>query len=47
MIGPKKHGVGFEDRLGPFSLHVASRSNFEVLIKTRYVHFSTPLIVDW
>jgi hypothetical protein len=30
MISTKKHGVGFEDRLGPFSLHDASRSNLMV-----------------
>ncbi len=27
MISNKKHGVGFEDRLGPFSLHDASKSS--------------------
>jgi hypothetical protein len=47
MIGINKHGVGFEDRLGPFSLHDASRSSFAVLIKTGHVCFLTPLVVDW
>jgi hypothetical protein len=42
MIGTKKHGVRFEDRLGPFSLHDASRSNLVILTKTRHVHFLTP-----
>jgi len=47
MIGTKKHGARFEDRLGPFSLHDASRSNFAIPTKTRHVRFLTPLVVDW
>jgi hypothetical protein len=39
MIGIKKHGVGFENRLGPFSLHDASRFNLEIPTETRNVHF--------
>ncbi len=46
MINTKKHGVGFENRIGPFSLHDASRSSFVVPTKTRHVRFSTPLVVD-
>jgi hypothetical protein len=45
MIGNKKNGVGFENRLGPFSLHDALRFNLAVLIETRHVHFLNPLIV--
>jgi hypothetical protein len=40
MIGTKKHGCGFEDRLGPFSLHYASRSSLVVLTKIGHVCFS-------
>jgi hypothetical protein len=47
MIGIKKHGVGFEGRFWPFLLPDASRFNFAILIKTRYAHFSTPLVMDW
>jgi hypothetical protein len=46
MIGIKKYGVGFENRLRPFSLHDASRSNLVVPIETRHVHYPTPLVVD-
>jgi hypothetical protein len=45
MIGTKEHGVGFDDKLGPFSLHDASRSNLMVPIETLHVYFPTPLIV--
>jgi hypothetical protein len=37
MIGTKKHGVGSEDKLRPFLLHDASRSNFVVPIEFRHV----------
>jgi hypothetical protein len=47
MIGIKKHGVGFEDRLRPFSLHDPSRSNLVNTIKIGHVCFLTPLIVGW
>jgi len=47
MIGTKKHGARFENRLGPFSLHDASRSNLIIPTKTRHVHFLIPLVVDW
>ncbi len=47
MIGTKKHGARFEDRLRSFSLCDATRSNFAIPIKTRHVHFLTPLVVDW
>jgi len=47
MIGTKKHGIRFEDSLGPFSLHDALVSNFMVFIKIIHVHFSTPLVTDW
>jgi hypothetical protein len=46
MIGIKKHGVGSKDRLEPFSLHDASRSNLTFLTKTGHVHFLTLLVVD-
>jgi len=46
MIGTKKHGVGFEDRLGPFSLHDASRSSLMIPIETGHAYFPTPLVVD-
>jgi hypothetical protein len=39
MIGNKKQGVGFEDRLGPFWSHDASRSNFTIPINTRRLCF--------
>jgi len=39
MIGTKKHGARFENRLGPFSLRDASRSNFVIPIKTIHVCF--------
>jgi hypothetical protein len=47
MIGPKKHGVGFEDRLGPFSLHYASRFSLVVPIEIGHACFLTFLVVDW
>jgi hypothetical protein len=40
MIGSKKHGARF-DRLGPLSLHDASRSNLVVLIEIKHVCFLT------
>ncbi len=39
MIVTKKHCVGYEDWMGPFSLHDASRSNLIVLTKTKHAHF--------
>jgi hypothetical protein len=47
MIGTKKHGVGFEGRLRPFSISNASRFSLAIHIKTRHAHFSTPPVVDW
>jgi hypothetical protein len=46
MIGTKKHGVRSKDKLGPFSIHDASRSSLVVPTKVGHVHFSTPLVVD-
>jgi hypothetical protein len=46
MIGTKKHGVGFEDKLRPFSLHDALRCTSWPPTNTRHVHFTTPLVVD-
>jgi hypothetical protein len=46
MIGTNKHVAGFENRLGPFSLHDASTSSLTILTKTRHVHFLIPLVVD-
>jgi hypothetical protein len=46
MIGTKKHGVGFENRLGPSSLHDASRFSLMIPIETGHVYFPTPLVVD-
>jgi hypothetical protein len=46
MIGTNKHVVGFENRLGSFSLHDASRSSLMVLTKSIHVCFLTPLVVD-
>ncbi len=40
MIGIKKHGVGFEDRWGPFSLYYASSSNLVVPTKIGHACFS-------
>lgn len=34
VIGTQKHGDGFEDSLGPFALHDASRSNLVVFTET-------------
>jgi len=47
MIGTKKHGAGSKDRLGPFSLHDASKYNLEVPIEIGHAHFPTSLVVDW
>jgi hypothetical protein len=46
IIGIKKYGARFEDRLGPLSLHDASRSSFIVPIEIGHVRFPTPLVVD-
>ncbi len=46
MIGTKKHGAGFEDRLGPYSLHDASRFSLVVPTKIGHARFSTPLVMD-
>jgi hypothetical protein len=47
MIGIKKHGVGFEDRMGQFLIHDTLKSSLVVPIETRHVHFPTPLVADW
>jgi hypothetical protein len=47
MIGTNKHGVGFENRLAPFSLHDASRFSLVVLTENEHVCFFIPLVVDW
>jgi hypothetical protein len=47
MIGIKKHGVMFKDRLGPFSSHDASRFSLTILIENGHAYFLTPLVVDW
>jgi len=47
LIGTKKHGVGFENRLRPFSLHDASRSSLVDTTKNIHVCFSTPIVVGW
>ncbi len=39
MIGNKKQSVGFENRLGLFWLHDASRSNFTIPINNRHLCF--------
>jgi hypothetical protein len=41
MISTNKHGVGFEDRLKPFSLYDASRSSLAILTKIGHAHFLT------
>jgi len=46
MIGTKKYGVGFEDGLGPFSLHNALRCSLPIPNNTGHVHFMTFLVVD-
>jgi hypothetical protein len=46
MISTEKHGARSVDRLGPFSLHDALRSNLIVPTKTKHVHFPTPLLMD-
>jgi hypothetical protein len=47
MIGTKKHGVGSKNKLRPFSLHDASRSNLAIFIETWHVHFSILLVMGW
>jgi hypothetical protein len=47
MISTNKNGIGFEDRLGPFSLHDASKSNFMVPIEIGHACFLTSLVMDW
>jgi hypothetical protein len=47
MIGTKKHGVGYKDRLGPFSSHDASRFSLKVLMENKHARFLIPLVVDW
>ncbi len=47
MISTKKHGVGSKDKLGPFSLHDASRSSLITPIQTKHVSFPTPMVVGW
>ncbi len=47
MIGTKKHGVGFENRLRPFSLHDASRFSLTILTENEHVCLFIPLVVDW
>ncbi len=47
IINTKKHGAGSENRLGPFSLHDASRSNLIVHTEIGHVHFLILLVVDW
>jgi hypothetical protein len=46
MICTKKYGVGSKDKLGPFSLHDASRSSLAIPVEIRHVRFLTPLVVD-
>ncbi len=36
MIGTKKHGVRSKNKLGPFSLHDASRCSLTIPIKIKY-----------
>jgi hypothetical protein len=47
VIDTRKHGVRFENSLGPFALHDISRSNFVVLNETRHVYFLILLIGGW
>ncbi len=47
MNSTNKHGVGFEDRLRPFSLYDASRSSLTIPTEIGHAHFLTPLVVDW
>ncbi len=42
MISTNKHGVVFENKLRPFSLYDASRSNLVIFIKIGHAHFLTP-----
>jgi hypothetical protein len=46
MIGTKKHGVGFKDRLGPLSSYDPSRSCLMDPIEIGHVHFLILLVVD-
>jgi hypothetical protein len=46
MIGTKKCNVGSKDKLGPFSLHDASKSSFMVPTKTGHARFPTLLVVN-
>jgi hypothetical protein len=46
MINTKKHGGGFENRLGPFPFHDASKSSLAIPIEIGHVHFLIPLVVD-
>jgi hypothetical protein len=47
MIGTKKHGIGLKDKMGPLSLHDASRFSLMVPTETKHVCFLTPLVVGW
>jgi hypothetical protein len=47
MIETKRHGVGSENKLGPFSLHDASKYSLTVPIKIKQAHFLILLVVDW
>jgi hypothetical protein len=47
MIGTKKHGVGFENKMGPFSIHDPSKFSLVVLIEIKHVCFPTFLVVGW
>jgi hypothetical protein len=47
MIGSKKHGIGFKDKMGPFSLHDASRFNLAIPTKTEHACFLTAMVVGW
>jgi hypothetical protein len=46
MISTKKHGGGSKDRLGPFSLHDASKSSLTIFIEIGHVYLPIPLVVD-
>jgi len=46
MINIKKHGVGFENRLGPFSLHDTLRSSLMMPTNIGHASFATPLVVN-
>jgi len=47
MISTKKHGVGSKNKLGPFSLHDASRSSLIAPTNNKHVGFPTPMVVGW